>query len=53
MTEVAKAPAVIVAVIDDDQGVRDALDGMLRSVVLQVVSFASTQDYLDQEMLDG
>ncbi|MDB5504079.1 MAG: two-component response regulator [Tardiphaga sp.] len=53
MTEVAKAPAVIVAVIDDDQGVRDALDGMLRSVGLQVVSFASTQDYLDQEMLDG
>jgi FixJ family two-component response regulator len=53
VTEVAKAPAVIVAVIDDDQGVRDALDGMLRSVGLQVVSFASTQDYLDQEMLDG
>lgn len=53
MTETSKAIAGIVAVIDDDQGVRVALDGMLRSVGLQVVSFASTQDYLDEETLDG
>ncbi|UZE49890.1 response regulator transcription factor [Rhodopseudomonas sp. P2A-2r] len=53
MTENSRPSAAIVAVIDDDQGVRDALDGMLRSVGLQVVSFASTQDYLDEETLDG
>jgi FixJ family two-component response regulator len=53
VTNTPKTPASLVAVIDDDQGVRDALDGMLRSVGLQVVSFASTQDYLDEETLDG
>jgi FixJ family two-component response regulator len=53
VTEVSRALSTIVAVIDDDQGVRDALDGMLRSVGLQVVLFASTQDYLDEETLDG
>lgn len=53
MAELSKALSTIVAVIDDDQGVRDALDGMLRSVGLQVVLFASTQDYLDEETLDG
>lgn len=53
MTENPRPTAAIVAVIDDDQGVRDALDGMLRSVGLQVVSFASTQDYLDEETPDG
>jgi FixJ family two-component response regulator len=53
MTDTPRTTAAIVAVIDDDQGVRDALDGMLRSVGLQVVSFASTQDYLDEETLDG
>lgn len=36
----------IVAVIDDDRGIREALDGMLRSAGLSVVCFASTRDYL-------
>jgi FixJ family two-component response regulator len=53
VAEPSRALSTIVAVIDDDQGVRDALDGMLRSVGLQVVLFASTQDYLDEETLDG
>jgi FixJ family two-component response regulator len=53
VTNEPKTPASLIAVIDDDQGVRDALDGMLRSVGLQVVSFASTQDYLDEETHDG
>jgi FixJ family two-component response regulator len=53
VAELSRALSTIVAVIDDDQGVRDALDGMLRSVGLQVVLFASTQDYLDEETLDG
>lgn len=53
MTESSKPSAAIVAVIDDDQGVREALDGMMRSVGMQVVSFASTDDYLAEETLDG
>jgi FixJ family two-component response regulator len=36
----------IVAVIDDDLGIRKALDGMLRSVGLQVTCFASVQEFL-------
>lgn len=36
----------IIAVIDDDRGIREALDGMLRSAGLSVLCFASTQDYL-------
>lgn len=36
----------IIAVIDDDKGIREALDGMLRSAGLSVVCFASTQEYL-------
>lgn len=36
----------IIAVIDDDKGIREALDGMLRSAGLAVICFASTQDYL-------
>jgi FixJ family two-component response regulator len=39
-------PAAVVAVIDDDKGIREALDGMLRSAGLCVVCFASTQAYL-------
>lgn len=53
MSEILKKSASIVAVIDDDEGVRAALDGMLRSVGMQVVSFPSAQHFLDQEALDG
>jgi FixJ family two-component response regulator len=42
-----------VAVIDDDQGVREALDTMLRSVGLHVESYASTQAYLDRTAHDA
>jgi FixJ family two-component response regulator len=46
MTGNSEPVAAIVAVIDDDKGIRDALDTMLRSVDLRVKSFASTQDFL-------
>lgn len=46
MTDRDAISTAIVAVIDDDKGIREALDGMLRSAGLSVVSFASTQDYL-------
>ncbi len=39
-------------VIDDDEGVRDSLDTMLRSVGLRVEAFASTQAYLDRGRRD-
>jgi FixJ family two-component response regulator len=39
----------IVFVIDDDQSVREALDGLLRSVGLDVRAFASTQEFLHAE----
>jgi FixJ family two-component response regulator len=44
-----KPIAPIVAVIDDDKGIREALDGMLRSVGLQVECFPSVQDFLAKD----
>jgi FixJ family two-component response regulator len=37
----------IVVVIDDDQGIREALQGLLRSVGLRVELFGSVQEFLD------
>jgi FixJ family two-component response regulator len=42
----------VVAVIDDDKGIREALDGMLRSVGLQVECFASAQEFLTKDDRD-
>lgn len=36
----------VVFVIDDDPSVRDALDSLIRSVALNVRSFATTEDFL-------
>jgi FixJ family two-component response regulator len=36
----------VVFVIDDDPSVRDALDSLIRSVALNVQSFASTEEFL-------
>lgn len=41
-----------VAVIDDDQDIREALNGLLRSVGLGVRLFSSVQDYLSAEGKD-
>lgn len=41
-----------VAVIDDDESVREALDGILRSVGLQVLSFSSPQEFLERDSFD-
>jgi FixJ family two-component response regulator len=43
-------PTVIV--IDDDQGVREALQGLLRSIGLGVEVFGSVQEFLDSNRLD-
>ena len=41
-----------VIIIDDDEGVRDSLDTMLRSVGLRVEAYASTQAFLDRGRRD-
>jgi len=43
----------VVFVIDDDQSVRDALAGLLRSVGLDVKLFGSTQEFLEGERPDA
>jgi FixJ family two-component response regulator len=48
MTEV---PTVIVD--DDDPGVREAVDGLLRSVGLQVKALASVSEFLQQGRPEG
>jgi FixJ family two-component response regulator len=42
----------VVFVIDDDQSVRDSLQGLLRSVGLEVKLFGSTQAFLQSERPD-
>ena len=46
MTDRSSPYDCIIAVIDDDKGIREALDGMLRSAGLSVVCFASVQEFL-------
>src|SRR6185295_7437322 len=38
----------IVVVIDDDPGIREALEDLIHSVGLQVETFASVQEFLDR-----
>lgn len=52
MTANPEPVTAIVAVIDDDKGIREALDGMLRSVGLQVECFASAQEFLAKDDRD-
>lgn len=49
MIEKIEHVPAMVAVIDDDKGIREALDGMLRSVGLQVECFASVQEFLAKD----
>jgi FixJ family two-component response regulator len=43
---VSKQPESVVFVVDDDASVREAIQSLIRSVGLQVESFASAQDFL-------
>ncbi|TWA58821.1 LuxR family two component transcriptional regulator [Azospirillum brasilense] len=45
----AAEPTVTVVVIDDDEAVREALEGLLDSVGLPVRSFGSVQQYIDRQ----
>ena len=42
----ARRSADLIAVVDDDESVRDAVDGMLRSVGLTARTFASAEEFL-------
>lgn len=42
----------VVFIIDDDPAVREALEDLLRSVGIEVVSFASAPDFLDSKRAD-
>jgi len=43
----------VVYIVDDDPGVREALDGLLRSVGFAVQTFSSAQDFLRSRLPDG
>lgn len=43
----------VVFIIDDDPAVREALEDLLRSVGIEVVSFASAPDFLDSKRADA
>jgi FixJ family two-component response regulator len=56
MTRTVAAPRTdqpVVFIIDDDASVRDALEDLLRSIGLNVQSFASTQKFLESERADA
>ena len=44
-------PTVIV--VDDDPGIREALEGLFRSVDMRVLPFGSVQDFLAAKLPDG
>lgn len=39
----------LIAVVDDDQSVREALENLISSVGFEVKSFASSEDFLDSD----
>lgn len=51
MSHPAEGGAPVVAVIDDDQSVREALQGLFQSVGLVTRCFASVRDYLESDHL--
>ncbi len=43
----ASQPQKIVAIVDDDESVRRALQGLLKAVGLQAMAFASAEEFLN------
>ena len=43
----------LISVVDDDESVRQALDGLLRSAGLRVAAFASAETYLGSKELQS
>jgi FixJ family two-component response regulator len=50
---VGRRDARVIAVVDDDEGVRDALQRFLRMFAFQVEAFASGEDFLLSSRLDA
>jgi FixJ family two-component response regulator len=48
----SEAPATVI-IVDDDPAVREALQSLLRSVGLEVVSHGSVQEFLESRLPDG
>ena len=44
---------VLIAVVDDDESVREALTGLLKSLGYRAVSFRSAKDFLQSRRRDG
>jgi CheY-like chemotaxis protein len=51
--QIMKRDARVIAVVDDDQGFRDALHLFLRTFAFQVDAFASGQEFLRSSRLDA
>lgn len=51
-TEVSSRPFVI-ACVDDDLGVREAIEGLLRAFGYEVIPFASAEEFLDAGKLNA
>jgi FixJ family two-component response regulator len=48
-----EAEPALVIIVDDDESVREALSELILSAGLRPVSFASTQEFLDADLLDA
>ena len=44
--------SILVTVVDDDESVRDALKGFMKSVGFAAESFSSAEDFLGSDILD-
>ncbi len=45
--------ASLISIVDDDESVRESLEGLLKSVGFRAVAFALATDFLDSRMLDA
>ena len=43
----------MISIVDDDPSVREAMLGLVRSLVLEAVTFPSAEDFLQSEQVDG
>ena len=46
------APIPLVAVVDDDESIRESLRGLIRSIGLSVQTFASAEDFSSSDQLE-
>jgi FixJ family two-component response regulator len=44
--------SALISIIDDDRSVREAIQGLIRSLGYATVAFGSAEDYLDSDRID-